>query len=356
MSDFRKPLPTDPMDDHAEQHGHAYDQIEELKGAVEGMGEEYISSNDNTNITPTADNRWITLSNKRPKEEDGTFLDEEFGLEINLDEGNTYKNQFAVGSRHGYALKVLGGGGKTTWIGGKIQQKGDDTDNLSPDDYITRQNLTESTDDLQGNIDHNEDRINALEVELDLLGDTREAGEWFMSETEGVGKMIFTNPDLTSSVNGVTIDPVDAKGTTHNFRSVQIGDYVEFVESHQQRMTGDYALYKVNSVDGNSFGLVLERGAGDASINNVFLVKFFHLNEDLDLADLDSRYSPKIHSHSSVPSHTHNYASSSHSHSYAASDHSHGDAVMKSGTSNNPTLARGEMYLNTNYKVVYVGT
>ena len=186
-----------------------------------------------------------------------------------------------------------------------------------------------------------------------------------MSDTAGAGKMTFTNPDLTTSVNGVTIDPVDAKGTTHNFRSVQIGDYVEFVESHQQRMTGDYALYKVNSVDGNSFGLVLERGSGDANINNVFLVKFFHLNEDIDLTELDSRYSPKSHSHSSVPSHTHDYASSSHTHSYAssnhghdyaASNHSHSGVTMKSGTSNNPTLAKGEMYLNTNYKVVYVGT
>jgi hypothetical protein len=58
--------------------------------------------------------------------------------------------------------------------------------------------------------------------------------------------------------------------------------------------------------------------------------------------------------------HSHPYASSSHSHShnhdssYAPASHSH-TVTMTSGTYSNPSLAKGEMYLNTNYKVVYVG-
>ena len=43
-----------------------------------------------------------------------------------------------------------------------------------------------------------------------------------------------------------------------------------------------------------------------------------------------------------------------HNNSYATKDHEHPN-TMKTGTSTNPSLARGELYLNTNNKVVYVG-
>ena len=32
---FRKPEPTDKMEDHAEQHSHAFDEIYSLKGSIE---------------------------------------------------------------------------------------------------------------------------------------------------------------------------------------------------------------------------------------------------------------------------------------------------------------------------------
>ena len=61
-------------------------------------------------------------------------------------------------------------------------------------------------------------------------------------------------------------------------------------------------------------------------------------------------YSKKDHTHS-------DYASSSHSHpAYAASSHTHsGMAVMKKGTSTNPSLSQGEMYLNISQKILYIG-
>ena len=51
-----------------------------------------------------------------------------------------------------------------------------------------------------------------------------------------------------------------------------------------------------------------------------------------------------------------NKSDSTHDHnsSYATKDHEHPN-TMKTGTSTNPSLARGELYLNTNNKVVYVG-
>ena len=61
--------------------------------------------------------------------------------------------------------------------------------------------------------------------------------------------------------------------------------------------------------------------------------------------------------------HSHPYASSSHTHSYAGTSHKHDDDyaskshshTIRSGTYSNPSLSKGEMYLNTSYKVVYVG-
>ncbi len=108
----------------------------------------YVKSNADTAITPAADNRFVSFKNKRPQEEDGSYADKEFGLEVNIDEGNTYKNQFQVSNRHGYALKIMGGGGRTTWFGGKITQKGDSLENADDRDYIIRKNLTDAISEL----------------------------------------------------------------------------------------------------------------------------------------------------------------------------------------------------------------
>ena len=73
------------------------------------------------------------------------------------------------------------------------------------------------------------------------------------------------------------------------------------------------------------------------------------------------------HSHPyASSSHTHNYASSSHTHSYASTGHKHDSdyatsnhthsVIFRSGTTTNPSLSKGEPFLNTTYKVIYVGT
>ena len=119
-----------------------------VNGKADEHGHPYVKSNADTSITPTADNRFITLKNQRPKEEDGSYADKEFGLAIDIDEGNTWKNQFEVGNRNGFALKVMGGGGRTTWFGGKITQKGDSLENADDRDYIIRKNLTDAISEL----------------------------------------------------------------------------------------------------------------------------------------------------------------------------------------------------------------
>ena len=191
-------------------------------------------------------------------------------------------------------------------------------------------------DDLQAQVDHNEDRINALEHELEALADTKEAGEWeFVSlldfDVRGQGQMLLTTDDFTQTNQSLSLHSTDTEGVSHGFSRVEVGDYVEIVEEHKTRGVGDYGLYVVKGKNGNDFDLELEQGQGTATYKSHFIVKFFHLNDNLDLTDLDARYALSGHSHSSVPSHTHNYASSTHTHSsvpshthnYASSSHTH---------------------------------
>ena len=95
------------------------------------------------------------------------------------------------------------------------------------------------------------------------------------------------------------------------------------------------------------------------------------MSDDVDIAELDERYAMKEHTHSSVPSHNHDYAhkvhthdtthshdadyaDKTHNHNYASSSHTH-NTIFRSGTSTNPSLSKGEPYLNTSQKVIYVG-
>lgn len=284
-------------------------------------------------------------------------------------------------------------------------------------------------EDYQAQIDHNEDRINALEHELEALADTREAGEWeYMNawELRGSGFAFTTAFNFTNPTNIMEITKVDANGTTHGFSRVEVGDYVEIVQQHDTRLVADYGLYVVTQKEeGGSDTFVLhldlEQGIGAPDLNSKCLIKFFHLQDNLDLAELDARYvgksgnqdiqegrwylrqknaagqwrsyidikadgklglyhvqNPNDDQHAvnrgylntelakKADTHSHPYASSTHTHSYASTGHKHDSdyassnhthsVIFRSGTSTNPSLSKGEPFLNTTYKVIYVGT
>ena len=183
--------------------------------------------------------------------------------------------------------------------------------------------------DLSAQVEHNEDRINALEHELEALADTKETGEWIYKQDIRVAPGYFTlaDADLTASTNTIILSEEDSNGNSHGFAGLEVGDYLEIYQEHKMRSETDYALYIVKEDRGGTGlrELVLDfySGRGTAEEEERFLIKVFHTNDNLDLAELDERYALKEHTHTSVPSHTHNYASSSHSHNYAASNHTH---------------------------------
>lgn len=108
----------------------------------------------------------------------------------------------------------------------------------------------------------------------------------------------------------------------------------------QQNAEGAWRSYIDIKADGK-LGLYHVQNPGDDS----HAVPRGYLNTELaKKADThDHPYAPSNHSHS----HNHDAA-------YAPASHSH-NLVMQSGTSSNPTLSKGQMYLNTSLKVVYVG-
>ena len=216
--------------------------------------------------------------------------------------------------------------------------------------------------DLSTQVGQNEDRINALEHELEALADTKEAGEWIYKQDIRVAPSYFTlaDPDLTASTNTILISEEDSNGNSHGFAGLEVGDYLEIYQEHKERSETDYALYIIKEDRGGTGlrELVLDfySGRGTAEEEERFLIKVFHTNDNLDLAELDERYALKVHSHEyASTNHSHSYAPSSHSHDYATSNHSH-SVIFRSGTSTNPSLSKGEPFLNTSYKVIYVGT
>ena len=105
----------------------------------------YIRKDEDTNLTHTTDHRFTNIKSQQAKNAEGVNdTSEPWGIHFDLDAGNSWKNQFQVGtSRHGYALQVNGGSGKEVWIGGSISQKDGDLTNPKDENYITRKNLDE---------------------------------------------------------------------------------------------------------------------------------------------------------------------------------------------------------------------
>ena len=173
---------------------------------------------------------------------------------------------------------------------------------IQKDNVVKFAEITDSVESLLEKMEHNEDLINALEHELEAIADTKESGEWELVaplefDVRGSGQMTLSNYDFTASNNIMTLHDTDKNGLSHGFSGVEQGDLVEVVEEHISRSTGDYGLYEVKEVNGMSFTLELQQGRGTAGENKNFFIKFFHLSDDVNIAELDSRYAMKEHTH-----------------------------------------------------------
>jgi hypothetical protein len=243
--------------------------------------------------------------------------------------------------------------------------------------------------------------LESLEAELELLAKTLESGQWQVIDNPGprAGEMWIALNQLNNQENQIVLNNEDVSGTNHGWATLHEGDYVEILDKSDQQgrsIEHDYGLFVVKGVEKTAshitIDLELYSSNGDCMPGETFEVSVLDIAEsELDMASLDARYirkeadnstykdwllkadgnkknpddfAPK-HSHPyassththSLPSHTHSYASTSHKHDsdYATSNHTH-SVIFRSGTSTNPSLSKGEPFLNTTYKVIYVGT
>jgi len=308
----------DEIKDREEQGNSLQEQIDNIEGyddtqikddlAKHNHDGRYISASADTDIRPTPDNRFVSLKTRRFQEDDGTPTTQAFGLEIDLNEGNTYKNQFVVGtSNNGYALKVLGGSGREVWIGGSLSQKEGNKDNPDPEDYVTRKNLDDALDSIDYSHEHDEYAtqidLEELQVEVEALATTREAGRWTVLSTATAprpGEVQFATWAMAAR-NQIVINETDLDGTVHKFAGLEVGDYVEVVQETGDRV-GVYGLHVITEDQGGEGIRTLltdpYQSNGNLSPDNTVFIKIFHANNDLDMAELDARYAYKDHVHS----------------------------------------------------------
>ena len=178
------------------------------------------------------------------------------------------------------------------------------------DNESLERQLTKVDEDLQAQIDTNkvesEDGDKHLQVEieeialaLETLLVQREHGQWkyvgFSGDTlpRNAGEFALLVSDIASSQdNIITINQEDLKGITHGFGDVEVGDYVEIVNTEDPT---SYALFTITKVPEGTGIVNVEVALKDAGYNiwagETCEIRFFAINEqDLNLTDLDNRY------------------------------------------------------------------
>ena len=139
-----------------------------------------------------ANERFSNIESVSPRlfRSDGSFgadAKTPFGIRVELDDGNTFKNQFRIGNRHGDSVTVYGGGGPQVVFGDfnrtDTAQHGIDNGvlikniptpdrELTPGDFAVNKEYVDREDEilLNGLID--------LQEEIDAIAPSLEKGAW----------------------------------------------------------------------------------------------------------------------------------------------------------------------------------
>ena len=282
------------------------------------------------------------------------------------------------------------------------------------DQYASKSELSE----VKGDVESLELELELLATTLEsgtwrnIATPAPRAGEMWLAFTDFSvqdNSLIINNEDSTGTTHGWT--------SLHEGDYLELLDRSD---TTTKTVEHDYALFMVKSVDKGdgitTIELELHSGKGNCAAGELFEVRVLDIAEsELDMASLDARYlrsgsgshqvdqnwkivsnnktfiniqgdkshiyhldTPGDRAHAAnkgyvddelakkSDTHTHPYAASSHSHSYASTGHKHDSdysasnhthsVIFRSGTSTNPSLSKGEPFLNTTYKVIYVGT
>jgi hypothetical protein len=360
MSEFRKPLATDSMEDHAEQHGHAYDEIQAIKEndvVLENkvnLNEDKISAL-NHSVDALAQTRaggeWILSSDASTQgtmalgTQDLTGLDNRIYINV-TDANGVVANMSTI--KVGDYIEIL---------------EEHEVLNRATQDYALYR-VTIAYVDNYFDVQLSEGRgfadmgrrflVKAFRMNEGL--DVAELDSRYALKTHLHSDLIkkeadnSTYKDWLLKADGNKKNPSDlaSSGHTHDYLPTTAGTH---------EVTQNWKI-----VSGGKTFLNIQ---GDKS-------HIYHLDTPGDRAHaankgyVDDEVAKKADTHDhpyAASSHTHDYASSSHSHSYASTSHTHNYASsshthsvnFRSGTSSSPSLSKGEPYINTSTKVLYVG-
>ena len=276
--------------------------------------------------------RFLDIESMSPKlvANDGTETNDHgdpFGINFDIDDGNTWKNRLKISNRYGEIVTFFSGSGAQIKFG-ENQANGGFTPNLantgltsgipilgiptpdfdnSPGDIAVNKEYVDQRDEFLQN------EIIELEEELDALAPSVERGKWTMNLTgiaANAGQMSLYDDDysnvgnptgLFADVKSIWLNEIDNAGTPHGFAGVEAGEFIElFVEGDP-----DYGLYQVVDIHDETNGAaqwwVIEVNfvraytpTSATAPGDIIRVKIFKAPEGGDASTFLNKYGDKV--------------------------------------------------------------
>ena len=239
----------------------------------DGNGDPVLDGNGNEQWDNN-EKRFIDIESLPPHllKSDGTFssdTSQPFGINIEIDDGNTFKNQVKVSTRNGDIVTVAGGTGPVVNLGKAFPGNQDPANGAAHWEAgeaggvkvtgiptPTKENPDSSLAANKGYVDQREaflqNEIIELEEEIDAIAPSIERGKWVFTAVGTVanpGQFTMYDADfgngqptgLFKSAKSIWFNEIDSDGTPHAFADVDDGELLEiFVED-----SSEYGLYEI---------------------------------------------------------------------------------------------------------------
>ncbi len=269
--------------------------------ALDGNGNEQWDGNEE---------RFIKFESLPPHllKSDGTFsadTSEPFGIDIEIDDGNTFKNQLKVSNRNGSIVSIASGTGPEVKFGKNFPGNQDPSNGAAhwePGEAggikvmglptPTKENPNSSLAANKGYVDQREaflqNEIIELAEEIDAIAPSIERGQFvsttysnaprdgeFMLVTLAGKTLDYGNPDIVM----IQLSKVDNEGVSHTYADVEEGQLIQLFEDGNS----DYGLYLVESIAGHddssmtavTFTVSFVSGVGQATEGDLARLKIF---------------------------------------------------------------------------------
>ena len=196
-----------------------------------------------------------------------------FGIEIDLSDRNTYRNELKITKKDDDIVRVTSGANPQVVFNANIDRSNMPDDKgipkgvaifgiPTPDKDLTPGNYAVNKEYIDQREAFLQNEIIELEEELDALAPSVERGKWTMNLTgiaANAGQMSLYDDDysnvgnptgLFADVKSIWLNEIDNAGTPHGFAGVEAGEFIElFVEGDP-----DYGLYQVVDIHDETNG------------------------------------------------------------------------------------------------------